>query len=187
MSRLPHVPELITSDRLDLRAPALDHLAPLSRAVLESLAELAVWMPWATENYDDGAEENLRGAIAAFVTRTDLRYHVFDRTGRLVGSVGYHRMNWAVPRMEIGYWLRTGETGKGYATEATRALAKVAFEEFGARRLDIRCDDSNVASAAVAERCGFHLEGVLENYSVGTDGTLRNERVYALTALADLR
>jgi len=188
LTRLPHVPELITSDRLELRAPALEHVVALTEAVRDSLSELAMWMPWATDDYDEaGAEENVRGAIAAFVTRADFRYHMFDAAGRLVGSSGLHRMKWSVPRFEIGYWLRTGETGKGYASEAVRALATVCFEELGARRLDIRCDDTNLASAAVAERCGFHLEGVLENYSVGTDGTVRNERVYALTRLADLR
>lgn len=145
-------------------------------------------MPWATDDYDEaGAEESIRGAMAAFVTRADFRYHLFDHTGRLVGSTGLHRIKWTVPRFEIGYWLRTQETGKGYAAEAVRALSRVSFQQLGVRRLDIRCDDRNLASAAVAERCGYRLEGVLENYAVGTDGSLRNERVYALTDLAGLK
>lgn len=187
MSTLPKVPELITSERLELRAPALDHVVDLTAAVRSSLPELKAWMPWATDAYDEaGAEQGVRAAIAAFVTKADFRYHMFETGGRLVGSTGLHRIKWSVPRFEIGYWLRTDAAGKGYASEAVRALSKVAFQQLGAQRVDIRCDDRNEASAAVALRCGYHLEGVLRNYTVGPDGTVRDERVYALTDLADL-
>ena len=182
------VPELVTTELLDLKAPALAHLDPMVAAVRSSLAELKPWMPWATDDYDAaGAETSLRAAMAAFVTRADLRYHMFDKAGGFVGSTGLHRIKWAVPRLEIGYWVRSSETGKGYAQDAVRALSRVAFQDLGARRVDIRCDDRNLASATVAERCGYRLEGVLANYTVATDGTVRHERVYALTDLADLR
>lgn len=188
MSTPPDVPELIRSERLELRAPQVEHVPAITEAVRGSLAELKAWMPWATDDYDAaGAEQSVRNAIAAFVTRADFRYHMFDASGRMVGSTGLHRIKWAVPRFEIGYWLRTDATGHGYASEAVRALTRVAFEQLGARRVDIRCDERNLASAAVAERCGYTLEGVLRNYTVGTDGSVRHERVYALTDLADLR
>lgn len=187
MRPLPDVPELITTEKLELRAPSLEHVPALVEAVTESLSELKPWMPWATDDYDlVGTEENVRQAIAAFVTRTDLRYHMFHPSGQLVGSTGFHRLKWSVPRFEIGYWLRTSATGKGYASQAVRALSRVAFEQLGVRRLDIRCSDRNLASARVAERCGYRLEGVLKNYSVGTDGKLHDERVYALTDLGQL-
>lgn len=183
-----HAPELVTTERLQLRVPALADVDELTRAVQDSLAELKAYMPWATDDYDRaGAEEGVRAAIAAFVTRADFRYHMFDAAGLLVGSTGLHRIKWSVPRFEIGYWVRTSATGNGYASEASRALSRVAFQQLGAKRVDIRCDDRNAASAAVAVRCGYKLEGVLRNYTVATDGSVRHERVYALTDLADLR
>lgn len=189
MSLLPDVPDLIRGELVELRAPDVEHTDAVVEAVRESLAELKVWMPWATDDYDrEGAELSLRRAVAAFVTREDLRYHMFEPvTGRLLGSTGLHRIKWSVPRFEIGYWLRSSATGRGYTTDAVRALTRTAFERLGARRVEIRCDDGNVRSAAVAERCGFALEGVLRNYTVGTDGTVRDERVYALTELTGLR
>ncbi len=189
MPQLPEVPEVITSERLELRAPRLEHVAALTKAVRASLPELKPWMPWATDDYDrDGCEENVRRAMAVFVTKQDLRYHIFERrSGRLIGSTGLHTIRWEVPRCEIGYWLASSETGKGYVTEAVRALTGVAFERLGAKRVEIRLDDLNVASAAVAERCGFNLDGVLGNYTRGTDGSLRAERVYSLTSLDGLR
>jgi len=185
----PHIPELIVTDRLELRAPRLEHVPALTAAVRASLPELKPWMPWATDDYGEAVcEQGVRQAIAAFALREDLRYHLFDRaTGELIGSTGYHRIKWDVPRMEIGYWLLSSKTGNGYVTEATRELARRAFAELGAQRVELRCDDRNLASAAVAQRCGFELDGVLQHYVRGTDGSLRAERIYSLTTVSGLR
>ena len=178
--KLPVIPAAVTSERLLLRSPRLEDAMALYYGVRESLPELKPWMPWATDDYNlVGCERDLREAIAAFVTGKDLRYHIFERSnGELLGSTGLHRIDWRVPRFEIGYWLRSSKTGAGYVTEAVRALAAMAFEELGANRVDIRCDDRNLASAAVAERCGFELEAILRNWTVAGDGTLAHERVY---------
>ena len=80
MSALPDVPELILTERLELRAPALEHVAAVTEAVRGSLTELKPWMPWATDAYDAaGAEQSVRGAIAAFVTKADFRFHMFEK------------------------------------------------------------------------------------------------------------
>ena len=184
----PDVPAQITSERLLISQPLLEHVKPLYDAVQESLPELRPWMPWAAGEYSmEGCEETLRGAMARFVTFADLRYHIFDReSGRLLGSSGLHRIDWRIPRFEIGYWVRTSAAKRGYVSESVRALSRVAFERLGAKRVEIRCDDRNEASARVAERCGFELDGVLRNWNLGTDGTLRDERIYSLTDLKNL-
>ena len=184
----PDVPEEIETERLLISMPRLEHVKPVYDAVRESLAELRPWMPWAGGEYTlEGCEENLRGAIARFVTFADLRYHFFDRSsGELLGSSGLHRIDWRIPRFEIGYWVRTSAAGKGYVSETVRALTSVAFRRLGARRVEIRCDDRNEASAAVAVRCGFSLDGILHNWTIGTDGSLRDERIYSLTDISDL-
>lgn len=184
LQALPQVKELIRTDRLELRAPVLGDARAVARAVQASLTELAAWMPWAVEDYGEPhAEESIRFAMADFVLRRDLRYHVFDAlSNELVGSTGLHRIDWRVPRFEIGYWLASRFTGNGYATESTRALTAYAFEDLGAARVELRCDDRNLASAAVAERSGFELEGVMRNAVVDVDGAPAHTRVYALTS-----
>jgi RimJ/RimL family protein N-acetyltransferase len=62
---------------------------------------------------------------------------------------------------EIGYWVRSDETAKGVATEATAALVRVGFEELGFHRLTLRIAVGNRASERVAEKLGFTREGVL--------------------------
>lgn len=180
--KLPAVPESITSERLMIRCPRVSDVPDVVAAVHESLPELEPWMAWASRDYSLGeCETNIRQAMAQFITRQNLRYHFHDRaTGELVGSGGLHRINWQVPRFEIGYWVRTSRSGQGYVSEAVRALTRLAFADFGAKRLEIRCDDLNADSARVAERCGFELDAILYNWQRGRDGSLRHERVYVM-------
>ena len=87
-------------------------------------------------------EESLRKAIAQFITREDLRFHLFSKeTGEFVGSSGLHRIDWSIPKFEIGYWLSTEFEGNGYMTEAVQRIEQFAFEQLGARRVEIRCDE----------------------------------------------
>ncbi len=184
-----NVPNRLETARLIIRAPELSDVPFIYQAIKESTKELRPFMPWATEDYTlEACEENLRGAIAKFITREDFRMCFVDKTsGRMIGNTGFHRTEWSVPRFEIGYWCRTSETGKGYVTEVVQALSKVAFETLNAARVEIRCDDLNLKSAAVAERCGYTLEGVLKNHERNPKGELCSTRVYALTNLKDLR
>ncbi len=180
---IPGVPERIETERLVIRKPRLEDAEAIYASVLESLPELSPWMPWATPGYSlQGCEDNTREAIAQFMTRQNLRYHFHDKaTGEHIGNSGLHRIDWNVPKFEIGYWCRTSKSGHGYVTEAVRALTALALEDFGAARVEIQCDDKNVKSAQVAQRCGYGLEGVLKGYSRGTDGSLRDARIYAVT------
>lgn len=152
-------------------------------AVRESLSELKPWMVWATDDYSlAGCEENIREAIADFVTRKGLRYHFHDRsTGELIAASGFHAVDWEVPKMEIGYWCRSTKTGQGYISEGVHALKQLALAELGVVRLELRCDALNKKSSAVAERCGFKLEGVLKNEARAVSGELRDTCIYALT------
>jgi RimJ/RimL family protein N-acetyltransferase len=72
-------------------------------------------------------------------------------------------------------------------SEAAHALARHAFTELGAVRVEIRTDDRNTRSYAVAERLGFELEGILRRHVRDHHGVLRDTRVYGLLALAALR
>ena len=61
---------------------------------------------------------------------------------------------------EIGYWLGVDYWGRGYATEAVRALIDHAFGELGYEALAAGARVSNPASRRVLEKCGFQWTGV---------------------------
>lgn len=180
----PKVPEALDTPRLLLRAPRLTDVPEVYAAVRESLAELSSFMTWATPEYSLlGCRTNTRAAIDLFRTGEGLRYHFFDRTtGVFVGNASFHHIDWGVPKLELGYWLRTSRTGAGLMLEGVRALAEMAQQELGAARLEIRCDDRNLKSARVAEGCGFRLEGVMRHEARDPQGQLRDTRIYARTA-----
>jgi RimJ/RimL family protein N-acetyltransferase len=84
-----------------------------------------------------------------------------------------HRMG------EIGYLLHPAHTGRGYATEAARALLRIGFEQAGLHRIIGRIDGRNTASARVLERLGMRREAeFVENELV--KGEWASEVVYAM-------
>lgn len=174
-------PDHFESARLLIRCPRAGDGAALHEAVIESLDELRPWMPWAAQPPSVADEEALaRRAHARWLLREDLMLILLDKAnGRVLGGSGLHRIDWAVPRFEIGYWCRTSCVGRGLITESTNAIAAFAFDVLGARRVEIRMDDRNERSWRVAERCGFALEAVLRQNAVDTAGALRDTRIYA--------
>ncbi|MBA2692034.1 MAG: GNAT family N-acetyltransferase [Rubrobacter sp.] len=179
---LKDFPDAFETERLLIRRPAPGDGAELFAAIKESLAELEPWMAWVHfHKTPEDSEKSARRGWVEFLERKDLRMHLFSKgTDTLVGSSGLHRIEWEVPRFEIGYWLRTSFTGRGYMTEAVRGIAAFAFEELGAKRVEIKCDPTNTKSVAVAERCGFHLEGELRNNEKSPGGELRNTLVFSM-------
>ncbi len=178
------VPESLMTARLLLRPFGPSDAPALHEALAESRRELLrhLWfLPWVAEEPTlASAEQRCRRAQANFLLRADLPYLAFRKDdGRLVGSVGLHRTDWALPKTEVGYWMRTSECGKGYAAEAVNALVAWALDGLKAQRVELVTDEGNAGSRAVALRCGFQLEGVLRNTQRSPDGRLRNACVYA--------
>jgi RimJ/RimL family protein N-acetyltransferase len=178
------VPETFESERLDIVCPAEEHAPGLHEAILESIEEMKPWMPWAKGDVTvEDCAENLRTAQAAYRSVQDFRLKLFLReTGEFVGGSGLHRIDWSVPRFEIGFWVRTSMTGHGYITEAVRRISEFALEDLGAQRVEIRMSTRNVRSRRVAERAGFPIESIMHNESRELDGSLRDTCVYAMIA-----
>jgi len=97
---------------------------------------------------------------------------------RLVGEgFVFHR---GLGQYEIGYLLLPEEAGRGYATEAARALTSAAFAELGAHRVFGRIDARNEASAAVLRRIGMRQEAHLRE-NAWVKGEWTDEAVFAIT------
>jgi len=179
------VPERIETENLVLRSPRRGDGAIVNAAVQASLDELGPWLPWAGADLSvDESEANCRRQQAKFMLREDFVFLIFAREaggqeGELLGGTGLHRIDWGLRRFEIGYWRKTGCEGRGIVTEATKAMARLAFDALGARRVELRMDDSNERSWKVAERAGFTLEALLRFDALNPRGEPRSTRVYA--------
>jgi RimJ/RimL family protein N-acetyltransferase len=176
-------PHSFESERLLLQAPQPGDGQVLNEAILESLAALRPWMPWAAGDPPTVAENEawVRERQAAFLQREDLPLFLFLKDSRtFIGGSGLHRIDWSVPKFEIGYWVRTAYEGHGYITEAVRRIVNFAIDELDARRIEIRCDARNERSAAVAHRVGFVHEATLHQARRDhLSGTLQDTLVFA--------
>src|SRR5438876_1019870 len=70
---------------------------------------------------------------------------------------------WAMPAgtANVGYWVRTSQTGQGIATAAVRLIAWFGFEDLGLLRLELLIAADNPASRRIAEKVGATFERVL--------------------------
>jgi RimJ/RimL family protein N-acetyltransferase len=136
--------------------------APLVHAaVMESLDHLRPWMPWVAQEPLTLAQR--RTLIASWQARWgdgDRMCGMFAG-GEVVGGCGLHRRI-GPGGLEIGYWVRAGRTGRGYATEAAGRLTAMAFADPDVTHVEIHHDVTNVASGRIPAKLGFDLVGTRE-------------------------
>ena len=173
-------PYRIETERLVVRCWEPRDAPLLKEAIDESLEHLKPWMDWAHREPQplDEKIELLRTFRGSFDLGTDFVYGIFSRDeSRVVGGSGLHRRE-NDRSLEIGYWLRTSETGKGYMTETVSVLTQAAFAWCGVERVDIRVAPANEASLKVARRLGYVEEAVLRRRQAPlTEGAPRGDVV----------
>jgi RimJ/RimL family protein N-acetyltransferase len=136
------------------------------------LADALRFLAWAK---DQPADETVFGI------------HLKDAAGTFIGIAACERRDAAEP--ELGYWLGEPYWGKGYMSEAVKALVAHAFNEAGHDRLVSGCRLQNLASRRVLEKAGFEhagryeIDSLLLNTKVpGHRFTLSRERWKGLAA-----
>lgn len=172
----------IETPRLLLRPYQRDDAERLGVAVSSAYEHLRPWMPWASaEQSTEQSLEVIAGMQSSWAVREDLTLGIFDRVdGELLGGTGLHRMDWNARSFEIGYWIHPHHEGRGYVSEAARALTDYAFDVLLAERVEIRLDPTNLRSRAVPRRLGFIHEGTLRRNARGTDEVLRDTEIHAV-------
>jgi ribosomal-protein-alanine N-acetyltransferase len=110
--------------------------------------------------------EQVRGFVQMFLgqqqARPRIKYQLavtIKDTRQLIGTCGIRLDAPDAHEGDIGYELAPQHWGRGYATEAARAIVRFGFEELGLHRIWSWCIADNVASARVMEKVGMRLEG----------------------------
>jgi RimJ/RimL family protein N-acetyltransferase len=146
---------VLETERLFLRAPRLEdasHVAALAndKRIAENTCRLPY--PYTRGDAEDFIASPRSGGIAFLITRHDDT--VIGACGIAVYDTPYVRApEEAAP--EIGYWLGVPYWGRGYATEAVRALIDFAFTELDHDLLQAGARVTNPASRRILEKCGF--------------------------------
>ena len=85
----------------------------------------------------------------------------------------------AAQRAEIGFGLQSAYWGKGYMSEAARAVVDCGFDVLRLHRIEADIDPRNRASARVLEKLGFVREGLLRERWI-VDGEISDSAIYGL-------
>lgn len=152
-----------TTDRLDLCAPSLGDVAPLSAlwSDPETMRYIGAGDPW------DEAKVRARieRAIDTFASTGCAFYTVVERaSGAVIGQGGLVPISFNGDEIELGYRLGRAHWGKGYATEVARASARHGFDTLGFDRLVAVTYPENAGSRRVLEKAGFVELGLTGRY-----------------------
>ncbi|MBN2388026.1 MAG: GNAT family N-acetyltransferase [Anaerolineales bacterium] len=124
-------------------------------------------------NNEDEAEALARDLAVDWSVGRHYFIGAFDkRGGEFVAQVYIGVVDNALPEYEIGYFADVDHQGQGFVSEAVRAAIRFSFEHLGAYRLRLECDDTNLGSIRVAERCGFQREGHIRQNKRHPDGAI---------------
>lgn len=121
---------------------------------------LSRWMPWAPKQTLENALEFIRMGRKQFAENQGFQAAIVE-DGRIVGGIGFHRLDWENKSTSMGYWIAESSQGRGTVTRAVAALLDHAFGVWKLNRVEIHAGTGNGRSRAVPARLGFAEEGVL--------------------------
>jgi RimJ/RimL family protein N-acetyltransferase len=146
-------PFVLETERLSLRKPTLADVRVIAELANDRrIAEMTRRLP---HPYTQDDAVRFVEAVAGDSSET---VFLVEHNHAPVGVAG---VDWSEPDTpELGYWLGVDCWGRGFATEAARAVIDFTFETFAIDRMVSGARVVNPASRNVLEKCGFQWSGV---------------------------
>jgi len=139
--------------------PTISMANIIFKAIAENRQHLRPWFPW--EKKEVRAEDSFK-----YLLENEIKFKAGEKVdygiyvdNEYIGNIGIFNIHKKNKSAEIGYWLSKKFTRNGYMTEAVRILEKEFFTNVNLNRIQIKCDERNIASAGVAKKCAYVLEG----------------------------
>lgn len=146
---------MIIGRQISLRPVRAEDIEPLH----DSTLDLENRGPWYVLPGTPLAKFQASFAESGFWTPDEGFFVIVDRSDRMVGIVGWAKVNGDLPDVEIFYrLLDEADHGKGFMTEAVGLLAGWLFDTGQMNRLRINAHVDNKGSRRVAEKSGFTQE-----------------------------
>lgn len=126
--------------------------------------------------------EETREIIETVFSAENVFAIALKESGKVIGSVGLV----ADPKREydrvqmIGYALGEAYWGRGYMTEAARAVVDYGFETLDLEMISAYCYPYNKRSSGVLKKLGFQYEGRLSLCEKSINGEVLDNECYAL-------
>lgn len=155
------LPTLATA-RLVLRPFQLSDATSVQRlAGAREVADTTLSIP---HPYPDGAAVSwIATHEGAWTRHESATLAVTEAEAGLIGAISM-RIELAQRRAELGYWIGLPFWGRGYATEAARAMIAWGFSHVGVERIYAHHMTRNPASGRVMAKAGMQHEGTLRRH-----------------------
>lgn len=185
------LPEIIETRKLKLQIPQAGFGKELHAAMLDGYEACIKYLNWSkTKPTEQEVEKTCRTQHAQFILRDNISYIIIEKTSnKIVGKCALPSIlaKWEIPQFGISYFIRESAAGNGYATEAAREMAMIAFRNLGAKKVEIYCDVENVASNRIPLKLGFELEYTQTGGWPRPDGKLTNLQTYSIFSENELK
>lgn len=99
-------------------------------------------------------------------------------TKEYIGLVDIKRIDWAIPKAEIGYFIDANYQGKGIISKAVAAVMVYVEKEYQFKKILCRAHSENLGSIQIALKNGFQLEGIIRNDFKTSKGELVDLNYY---------
>ena len=101
-------------------------------AVCSSIEEVSRWLPWCHHGYCiDETVQFINRSAAYWQMATEFNFIIIEKSSnKVIGGCGLNRFDMEYKTANLGYWIRTGYTGKGYATAASIITSKFGSSIF---------------------------------------------------------
>lgn len=154
------LPGRIATKRLALRAPIRGDVPELVKlADNKTIADRLLRLPHPYTRAD------AIGFVEIFAQRADERPYAITLDEKLIGVVGFTFVEGDAPA--LGYWLGEPYWGRGYMTEAAKALIEAAHRTHHFERIAARALADNEGSLNVLRKLGFKQAGKAKRDETG--------------------
>jgi len=181
---LLEIPERMETERLYLRAykagdgPVYYAASMRNRDHLAEFESGNVLMHLKNEEH---AEAIVRELAADWMARNCFCIGLFEKAAdEWSGQVYVEPTNWELPEFTIGFVADVNYEGEGYISEAVNCVLGMLFSDMRAHRVRSDCNENNIRSWRLLERCGFRREGHLRENRRNTDGSFHGDFLYGL-------
>lgn len=168
---------VITTERLVIRPVETGDCEAVHQYAGDPTIDMMMFLPRETM---EETKEFVAFAVAEWEKdEPEDREYVILLNGGIIGGINLEKCE-DDRTYEIGWVIRRDERGKGYASEAAKALTEYAFNVLGAEWIRAHCDNRNAASEKVMKKLGMNLADDTGTRVYEKTGVVSGEYLYVL-------
>ena len=164
------------------RLVSVDDVESLAKLQLTGRPFFAPWDPVRADLYFTvaGQAAEVEKALIRHREGECLPHVILDEELQVVGRITFSGITYgSFQSCSMGYWVAQESNGRGFATDAVRAMTAMAFNELGLHRVQAETLIPNKSSQRVLERVGFVRYGTAPEY-LKISGRWRDHLMYQL-------